>query len=260
MITVTCPNCQDTLNVPEQYAGQRGTCKKCGGQLLVPALDAGAGAGGLPADLASMLDESLNKARPRPVVLPATMADRLQPLIKPLGLLLGVVAVGAIVFAGLAYLPKLGLGTPSPEKVTQSFMQALDSGNTEQCKPYLTAQSLQNFDLMFSQFPKLDGYTVGTATNSGDTSQVPVQITLMGNSQNSETLLRKDGGNWRIYGMRMMPMPGMKMTMDFEHPEAMLDDLKGMMKDMPPEMTEMMEKEFQKQFQQSMQQQQQPAQ
>lgn len=36
MLKVTCPNCGESLNIPEEYAGQKGVCNKCGGSLTVP--------------------------------------------------------------------------------------------------------------------------------------------------------------------------------------------------------------------------------
>lgn len=36
MLTVICPNCKQTLRVPERFAGQTGACKKCGGRIIIP--------------------------------------------------------------------------------------------------------------------------------------------------------------------------------------------------------------------------------
>lgn len=36
MIRVTCPQCQKTLQIPDQFAGTSGTCTECGGRILVP--------------------------------------------------------------------------------------------------------------------------------------------------------------------------------------------------------------------------------
>ncbi len=41
MIIVACPRCNTDLRVPEKYAGQFGTCKKCGERLHVPVSDLG---------------------------------------------------------------------------------------------------------------------------------------------------------------------------------------------------------------------------
>lgn len=35
MIEVACPNCHETLSIPEKYIGTRGKCRKCGGAILV---------------------------------------------------------------------------------------------------------------------------------------------------------------------------------------------------------------------------------
>lgn len=36
MISIKCPHCGNTLNIPDQYAGQTGKCKECGNQIIVP--------------------------------------------------------------------------------------------------------------------------------------------------------------------------------------------------------------------------------
>jgi len=38
MIPITCPYCGKKLSIPEQYAGQKGKCNKCGGRITVPTL------------------------------------------------------------------------------------------------------------------------------------------------------------------------------------------------------------------------------
>lgn len=35
MIDFECPHCHETLKIPEQYLGSRGTCKRCGKQITV---------------------------------------------------------------------------------------------------------------------------------------------------------------------------------------------------------------------------------
>lgn len=249
MITVTCPNCHDTLNVPEQYAGQRGTCKKCNGPLLIPALHAAGGAD-LPQDLASALDASLNRERPRPVVAPNSLGDKIGPMLKPAGLVLGIVVVAGIVLGAVAYLPKLGFGSgPTPETVTGSFLQALKTGNLQQCKPHMTVQAWQNISAMpAGAMPPMDSYTVGAAATTGDQSQVTVQVTQMGMTIPQDVLLRKENGPWRVYGIRTTPMPGMSMTIDFEHPEAMVDEMNKMMQGMPPEVMQSMNEAIRKQM------------
>lgn len=41
MIDLQCPQCGKQLAIPEQYAGQRGRCNGCGGDIVVPVLQAG---------------------------------------------------------------------------------------------------------------------------------------------------------------------------------------------------------------------------
>ena len=239
MITVVCPNCQNSLNVPEQYAGQRGTCKKCNGPLVVPAQNAASRA--WPARWAP------SRWRPRP---PATLASKLGPSLKPLGMVLGIVAVAAVVLGGVAYLPKLGFGSgPSPETITNAFLLAFKTGDMQQCKPHMTEKAWQSMGAMpTGAMAPMEGFTVGAATTTGDTSQVAVQVTQMGMTVPQDVLLRKENGPWRVYGIKMTPMPGMTMTIDFEHPEKIMEEMQKMMQGMPPEVMQGMEEAMRQQM------------
>jgi len=46
---VICPHCKHTLNIPDEYAGQTGTCNKCGAHIVVPAV--GSEAAEIPAEV-----------------------------------------------------------------------------------------------------------------------------------------------------------------------------------------------------------------
>jgi len=37
MIKVLCPTCAKALEIPDEFAGQRGKCQYCGGEIQVPA-------------------------------------------------------------------------------------------------------------------------------------------------------------------------------------------------------------------------------
>ena len=177
------------------------------------------------------------------MVLAPTLGDRLQPLLKPLGLGLGVIALVAAVLVGGAYLPALGSGVgPSPEEVTRGFMEASKAGNVQQFEPYVTAKAwelLRQAPPIGANMPALESYTVGTAAVSGSTAEVPVEVNQM---LTNNVLLRQETGDWRVYGVRVNPMPGMTMTMNFENPEAMMEEAQKMMENMTPEMMEEMMK------------------
>jgi hypothetical protein len=49
MIEMACPHCGHQLSIPDQFAGQAGACKKCGGRIQVPA----PGSAAMPASLGS---------------------------------------------------------------------------------------------------------------------------------------------------------------------------------------------------------------
>ncbi len=61
-IAYTCPHCGKKLDIPDQYAGQRGTCNGCGEAITVPSPMA-------PPDLPSVTFSS--SPPPRPLPLPA---------------------------------------------------------------------------------------------------------------------------------------------------------------------------------------------
>ncbi len=249
MISMTCPHCHEALQIPKQYAGQSGACTKCGARIQVPAGEdpGGFGAGsGPPDDLAAAIEASFSATPKKPLVVAPTLGDRLQPLLKPLGPGLGVIALVAAVIVGGAYLPapRLG-GGPSPEEVTRGFMEASKSGSMQQCEPYVTAKAwelLRQAPQMAANMPALESYTVGAAAVSGGNAEVPVAVNQMGMTVTNNVLLRQESGAWRVYGVRVNPMPGMNMTMNFENPEAMMEEAQTMMENMTPAMMEEMMK------------------
>jgi hypothetical protein len=82
-MNLLCPNCQKTLTVPEQYAGQLMKCPLCNGTFTVPNLPAGGGStdpGALPAPppLAPV-----GSAPPAPPAPPDTYAFKQEPQPAP---------------------------------------------------------------------------------------------------------------------------------------------------------------------------------
>jgi len=249
MISFTCPNCQHELQIPDQYAGQRGACNKCQEPITVP-LPGATAASGMPDDLAAALDASLNTERPKPVVRKESLGDKIGPLAKPVAMGLGMLVVAVILVAGVANLPKLSLGGgPSPSVVTEGMIKASSSGNMADLQPFLTAKAWEKLGggvamggmAMAGDFPKPESYTLGAEVINGNEAQVPVQVTQLGMTVKQDVLLRKESAGWRIYAMRVEPMPGMKMTIDFENPEAMVNEMQKMMGNMSPEMMKGME-------------------
>ncbi|MBX3176025.1 MAG: hypothetical protein KF886_01570 [Candidatus Hydrogenedentes bacterium] len=242
MIQMTCPHCNETLDIPDQYAGQAGACRKCGARIVVPAA-ANAGPASLPADLASALEASLSREnqRPRPVVATPGLGDTLQPLLKPAAILLGVAAIIAIVALAATQLPLSGFSKPAPEQITQQFMDALNTGGPEACRPYLTEASWQHFNQMHFALQQFENFTVGAATTSENSARVALNVTQFGHSMPNEVLLRHEAGQWRVHALRMLPAPGMSMTLDFENPEAILGELQNMMEGMDPAIMRAME-------------------
>ena len=256
MITLNCPSCHEELHIPEQYAGQAGACTKCGARILVPGAGAQApqgttapggaeGGSALPDDLAAALEASLSAAPRRPVVTTPSLGERLQPLIMPLGIGLGLIAIVAVVVAGVAYMPWPNLvDKPSPEEITRGFLEASKAGSMAQCQPYVTAKTweiIQNEPVPQGNMNQLQGYTIGTASSRGTDAEVPVEVVnQMGMTVASSILLRQEAGNWRVYGMRLAPVPGMEMTLNFEDPEGTAAEMQKAMEKMTPEMLQEM--------------------
>jgi hypothetical protein len=157
MITMNCPTCNEALSIPDQYAGQAGACEKCGARIVAPTSTAqpghvtetgnavpvgGENSGGLPDDLAAALDASFSTATTRPIVNTPTLGERIQPVLKPVGLVIGVLAVAGLAMVGLARLPKASPeNRPGPEDITREFMSVSMSGDTSRWEPYVTSKS-----------------------------------------------------------------------------------------------------------------------
>jgi hypothetical protein len=119
------------------------------------------------------------------------------------------------------------------QSTTKAFHLAVQSGDDTATDALLTTkarETLQRFRGLNSNLAKNSPgeLTVGTAVIEGDLAHVP---TITKNSDNktteTETLLRREDGNWRVYGLKMTNTDGKSLTIDFEHPEAMVGELLG---------------------------------
>jgi hypothetical protein len=244
MITMNCPTCNEALSIPDEYAGQAGACKKCGARIVATA--GTEDTAGLPDDLAAALDASFSTAATRPIVSTPTLGERIQPILKPVGLVIGVLAVAGLALAGLARLPEASTESrPGPGDVTRDFMAVSMSGDTTLWEPYVTSKSWELLGQAAgvpNNMPPVDSYTIGAANVSGSAAEVSIQVTQLGTTVTNDVLLRDESGGWRVYGIRVSPMPGMNMTIDFENPQAMMEEMAEMMEKMTPEMMEQMMK------------------
>lgn len=68
MINVVCPNCGSRLQVPEKYSGQRGSCRKCGGNLVVPLQSSVSDTGTKSAFRQVETDNPAQSSDPRPIL------------------------------------------------------------------------------------------------------------------------------------------------------------------------------------------------
>lgn len=116
--------------------------------------------------------------------------------------------------------------------VTGQFMDAMKTGNTAQLKSLLTKKSVEKWNdefgkSMTSQTTQDGEYKLGDAEITDDTAAVPVTITSTKHPapQTIKIKLRKEDGQWKVYAMSFATPGGPEMTMDFENPEAFLQDL-----------------------------------
>jgi len=93
---------------------------------------------------------------------------------------------------------------------------------------------LGELPLMCPAVQSFDSIAVGERAATGEGASIQLQLTQFGMSISSEALLRTETGRWRVYALRMTPMPGMSMTMNLENPEAILEDLDQMMGECRP--------------------------
>jgi hypothetical protein len=126
----------------------------------------------------------------------------------------------------------IGLGCKSPQSqaraVAQEFVRAADTKDAGALDATLTRAARERgvARTMFSgernSTPATT--TVGEATVDGTSAQVAI---TSDKNEPGKLLLRKEDGNWRVWGVQMTPKdaPFGPMTLNFEKPEAILGDM-----------------------------------
>ena len=170
--------------------------------------------------------------------------------------------ITASVFVGLLVVCG-GCGKSDGEQAretAQTFMSASANGDRLLMESALTKLAREKMQEGSAFAPNQNavgasGYTIGTPEINGDSASVPVTVTKTSENSNESELatvtevasnesnttpqtqtetitlkLRREEGQWKIWAMRVPFIPGgSALTMDFEHPEAVIGDaFKGM--------------------------------
>lgn len=114
MITVICPECHEILSVPAQFAGRSGRCRKCGGQISVPA-------------------EAAARALPENQAIPHAPAPRSRTTSRPAttvksdrsGALMMTYIVGIVLLLGFAIFFFVRVILPKTETTSRAFSLSL---------------------------------------------------------------------------------------------------------------------------------------
>lgn len=113
-----------------------------------------------------------------------------------------LVAIGLTLF----FVLRGGSATTSsatPEQVTQAFVDAAKKQDKSEAEKYVCdslksqIESSSTTDL-YGGIGSVTSIVVGSASTSGDTSTVPVKITVSGYTQSVNFTLNRQGGVWKI--------------------------------------------------------------
>jgi len=120
----------------------------------------------------------------------------------------------------------------SPETVVQEFYDAVNAKNEEAALNLMTVKARTSlaadgeagggFSLENADYESVD---VKASKVDGDQAEVPVVGVQNGDTQNLTMMLRKEVGEWRIYGVAADMGGGQKFTMDFEKVNDMLETM-----------------------------------
>jgi hypothetical protein len=101
----------------------------------------------------------------------------------------------------------------SPVEVTRQFMDASAKGDVAAIKKVVTEKSRKFIETEGAPNSPKD-YTLGKAVVDGEKARVPVEEKNKQSGLTPEVLLKREQGQWRVYGVSFGPF-----TMNFEEPE-----------------------------------------
>jgi hypothetical protein len=146
-----------------------------------------------------------------------------------------------------------GCGTSDATRAktaARDFVVAMDNDDQQGAEALLTEAARQKMaEDPNRKNPLLEGksdsqgeatYTTGEPVITEDTASVPVAKVSGEDKEEATVCLRRENGAWKVYALKVPLRPGgTEVTLDFEHPEAMIgeafkvmgDNLENMMKE-----------------------------
>lgn len=152
------------------------------------------------------------------------------------GLLVAGAVTAYLVFANRAGPPDPVKDREAARQVVVKFMELSKEGGDEGLvMPLLTDKAQGGFQRgeNMPDVPKTrPGQTVevGEAAVTGDTAEVPITVREAGGADKAIFLVKRQGRDWKIYGMALEIEPGdptSALRFDFENPQAMAKEMFG---------------------------------
>lgn len=104
-----------------------------------------------------------------------------------------------------------------PVDVARKFMEASDKQDAAAVKKLVTEKSKPFIEKNGVGKGAPQGYTLGKAVVTGEMARVPVKPDKEELPFSMEIMLKREAGQWRVYGVSMQPL----MTLNFENPKKM---------------------------------------
>ncbi len=147
--------------------------------------------------------------------------------------------VRGLLFVALFLLMNLAGCRQSDSNRAEDAARRFMTGSRDESFALLTKTAQEKMGVKFSKdsVKALPNAAFGPTTISADTAEVGLVAKENGVEKRGKVLLRRESGEWRIYGLRAEMLPGTEITFDFEQPEAMMGEMmKAMSKGMADSM------------------------
>ncbi len=127
-------------------------------------------------------------------------------------------AIPAVVLAVGIMIGCHGSDSASAQDVTRTFLAGWGRNDHPAIEATVTAASRDNLKKQSFNTPPLRVYTLGAPAVTGDTAVVPVSCAgSTGRPSQWKVNLRREDGQWRVYGIVVTARNGSQFPMDFEH-------------------------------------------
>ena len=135
--------------------------------------------------------------------------------------------VWGLLFGALCLLTGLTGCRQSDASRAEDTARAFMSGGRDASFALLTKMAQEKMSVNFSKdtVKSMPDAKFGPTTIANDTAEVGLSATENGADKRGKVLLRRENGDWRVYGIRAEMAPGTEITFDFEHPESMMGEM-----------------------------------